>query len=361
MKSWCLVGLLTAFAGSTASFAAPAWSQYAQQPDDWYRSSEGTRITTNILSWQSPHGSWPKNGNTATQPYTGDPQKIQGTFDNGATTDELRFLARVYRVTKDGRSKQAFLKGIDHILAAQYPSGGWPQFYPPSEQYHRHITFNDNSMVRVLEFLREIATSADYAFLDDARRRSAQTSFERGIACILKCQIPVNGKLTVWCAQHDEKDYRPVGGRTYELVSLSGAESADILRFLMSLEKPSPEIIRAVEAGAEWFESARLTGIRVARTNGNDRAVLKDPSAPPLWARFYEIETNRPMFSGRDGVKKYSMAEIERERRNGYAWYGNWGAEVARDFAKWKEKWLAGSGNVEPPSTSRQKVGETKL
>ena len=53
-------------------------------------------------------------------------------------------------MTKAPRCEQAFLKGVDHILAAQYPSGGWPQFYPPSAQYHRHITFNDNSMVRVM-------------------------------------------------------------------------------------------------------------------------------------------------------------------------------------------------------------------
>jgi PelA/Pel-15E family pectate lyase len=70
-----------------------------------------------------------------------------------------------------------------------------------------------------------------------------------------------------------------------------------------------------------------------------DRVVVKDPNAPPLWARFYEIENNRPFFSGRDGVKKYTMAEIEQERRRGYAWYGNWGGLVARDNAKWKEKW----------------------
>ena len=174
--------------------------------------------------------------------------------------------------------------------------------------------------------------------MDAARRQAVQTSFDRGVQCILKCQIVVNGRLTVWCAQHDEKDYSPAGGRSYELVSLSGSESARILELLMSLDNPSPEIVRAIKAGAEWFESVKITGIRVVNTNA-DRVVVKDPNAPPLWARFYEIESNRPFFSGRDGVKKYTMAEIEQERRAGYAWYGNWGELVARDYAKWKEKW----------------------
>jgi len=314
------------------------WADFSKQPDDWYRSQEGILIATNILSWQSPQGGWPKNINTTREPFTGNPKTLHGTFDNNATTEEIRFLARAFRATKNSRYKQAVLKGIDHILKAQYPTGGWPQFYPPDKNYPRYITFNDNTMVRLIKLMRDVATSQDFAFLDHGRRKAAQKSFDRGIQCILKCQIVVGGKPTVWCAQHDELDYSPRPARTYELVSLSGSESAGILELLMSLDNPSPEVIRAVKAGSEWFESSKITGIRIVRTGG-DSVVEKDPNAPPLWARFYEIETNRPIFSGRDGVKKYSLAEIEQERRSHYAWYGEWGNRVAEDYAKWKEKW----------------------
>ena len=241
-------------------------------------------------------------------------------------------------MTQDTRCEQAFLKGVDHILKAQYPTGGWPQFYPPSNQYHRHITFNDGSMIRLMEFLGEIGTSPDCGFVDATRRAAVKATLERGLGCILKCQVRVNGKLTVWCAQHDEVDCSPAGGRTYELVSLSGSESAGILRYLMSLDHPSPDVVQSIRAGAEWFEAAKITGIRVQNID-QDRTIVKDPTAPPLWARFYEIETNRPIFSGRDGVKKYAMAEIEAERRRGYSWYGTWGQGVASDYAKWRQKW----------------------
>jgi PelA/Pel-15E family pectate lyase len=143
----------------------------------------------------------------------------------------------------------------------------------------------------------------------------------------------------VWCAQHDEKDLSPRPARAYELVSLSGSESAGVLELLMSLDAPSLEMKRAVQGGAAWFEKSKLTGIRVAK-EGKDRVVVEDSNAPPLWARFYEIETNRPIFCGRDGVKKYRFADIEAERRNGYAWYGNWGENVARQYAAWSAKWL---------------------
>jgi len=181
--------------------------------------------------------------------------------------------------------------------------------------------------------------------VDGARRQAARESFDRGIQCILKCQIVVNGKRTVWCAQHDEVDYRPRPARSYELASLSGGESAGVLQLLMSLDRPSPEVSCAIQAGAAWFEAAKLAGIRVERVNG-DRRVVADPGAPPLWARFYEIETGRPFFCGRDGVKKYALAEIESERRNHYSWYGEWGRTVAGDYAQWKERWLSPSSGA---------------
>ena len=295
-------------------------------------------MTVNVFSHQSTAGSWPKNTDTGKEPYTGDRAKLQGTFDNGATTAELRFLGRAFHATQDTQLEEAFRRGLDHILEAQYPTGGWPQFFPPGKQYHRHITFNDDAMKRLMEFLRDVATARDFEFVEAERRRKAQSAFERGLECVLKCQIKVNGRLTVWCAQHDEKTLEPRSGRTYELVSLSGAESAGLLQLLMSLEKPGPEVIRAVHAGARWFETARLNGIRQEKVDGDKRIVL-DKDAPPLWARFYEIETDRPIFSGRDGVKKYDIAGIEAERRNGYAWYGNWGEAVARRYAAWKLRW----------------------
>ncbi len=68
-----------------------------------------------------------------------------------------------------------------------------------------------------------------------------------------------------------------------------------------------------------------------------DKKIVPDRGAPPLWARFYEISTNRPFFCGRDGVKKDSLAAIEAERRNGYAWYGEWGRRVLERYARWED------------------------
>ena len=329
MRWWTitLIGLaLTTVSDQTRAASA---KDYLGKPDAWFRSDEGRRITANILSWQSKHGSWPKNTDTASKPFTGNRGSIQGTFDNGATTDELRYLARAYRVTKSKEFGKAFQKGLVHILKAQYPTGGWPQFYPVSRYYHRHITFNDNAMVRVMQFLRDVADSKDFAFLPPSVRTAARESFDRGVQCILKCQIVVNGKRTVWCAQHDEKTLKPRKGRSYELASLSGGESVGILRLLMSIEDPSQEVVDAIVAGAGWYKTSEVTDRDAIRAAG-----VKGPG----WGRFYDIASNRPIFSGRDGKKKFSLSDIERERAEGYMWWGRFGDSVAREFAKWKRK-----------------------
>lgn len=321
------------FIGSAVA-ARPDWKRLDARPGAWYRGAEGLKVTANILSHQSTRGGWPKNLDTTADRFQGDSKTIRGTFDNGATIGEARYLARAFRVTQDEACRIAVLNAVDHILNAQYPTGGWPQYHPPGGSYHRHITFNDDTMINLMELLREVGSSDRFTFVDDARRQKARAAFDAGVACILKCQIVVDGKKTVWCAQHDEKTLEPRPARTFEPVSLSGSESAGILMLLMSLERPSREIVDAVEAGVRWFEAVKITGVRQTKIDG-DKVITADPTAPPLWARFYEIGTNRPIFCGRDGVIRYSLAEISAERRNGYAWYGDRGMKLLKRYSEW--------------------------
>jgi pectate lyase len=331
---------------TTVAGAKP--SKYLTKDDDWFATDEAKAIAGHILSHQSDLGGWPKNKDT-TVAFSGERKGIKPTFDNGATTDELRFLARMVNATKTAKYRTAFDRGLEYLLTAQYANGGWPQYAPPPEKsYHRHITFNDETMVRLMIFLREVATHDRYQFVAADKRNQCTAAFDQGVECILKCQVKVNDKLTAWCAQHDEKDFAPRLGRSYELPSLSGSESVDITRLLMSIEKPSPEVIRAVEAAAAWFESAKLTGIRVdlvpdATTQKKNKVVVADPKAPPLWARFYDLKTNKPLFSGRDGVAKANLADIEAERRNGYAWYGTWPQKLlAEEYPAWQKRVASG-------------------
>ncbi|MBS0632580.1 MAG: pectate lyase [Verrucomicrobia bacterium] len=330
---------------------AVRWSAVLRQPATWYATAEAHTVADNVLLWQTPSGGWPKNHDMTVPPapHDLDAEDVSApTIDNDATWTQLRFLALVEAAQPDARYRAAFQRGLDYLFAAQYANGGWPQFYPRLPGYYTHITFNDDAMTGVLELLRDVARGkAPYDKIDDATRTRAAAAVKKGLACILRCQITVNGQKTVWCAQHDEITFEPVPARTFEHESLSGSESVGVVRFLMGEENPSPEIIAAVQGAVAWFEQVKLTGIRVIAIpdpklpHGHDRKVVADPSAPPLWARFYEIGTNRPIFGGRDTIIRYTLAEVEPERRGGYRWYVEEPAKLLeKDYPRWAARWI---------------------
>lgn len=333
------------------------WRDVLKQPDAWYASAEAHAIADNVLRYQTAAGGWPKNHDETRAPAPDEfaRQDVSApTIDNGATWTELRALARVHAAQPDARYAEAFGRGLHYLFAAQYDNGGWPQFYPLIPGYYTHITFNDDAMVGVLELLRDVTRGGTpFAFVAAEDRARAGEAVRKGIACILRCQIVVNGVKTAWCAQHDELTFEPVPARKYEHVSLSGSESVGIVRFLMGEKNPSPEIIAAVQSAVAWFEAVKITGQRLveewnpALPHKHDRAVVADPSAPPMWARFYEIGTNRPIFGGRDAVIRYQLSEVEPERRGGYRWYVFEPAELlARDYPRWAARWVKGPGGT---------------
>jgi len=353
----CLLAPVGRAADESREARPLTWKACLSQKPEWYGSEEAARIGDNVLSYQRDTGGWAKNLDMATvlseeekAHLTRQVNQADTTIDNGATYSQMAYLARVFNATKLPRFEAAFLKGMDFLLAAQYENGGWPQYYPNPSDYHKHITFNDDAMIGVMSLLRDIGRQDPaYAFVDENRRSRAEQAVQKGIECILKCQVVVNGQRTAWCAQHDEETLEPAPGRSYEKASLSGAESVGIVRFLMSIDRPNPQVIEAIQAAIAWFDRVKLIGIKQvekrdpAQPKGFDKVIVQDPTAGPLWARFYEIGTNRPIFCGRDGVIKYSLAEIEYERRTGYAWYISAPASLlAKDYPAWQKAWAPG-------------------
>jgi PelA/Pel-15E family pectate lyase len=326
-----------------------AWRDILRQPDSWYASAEGRRIADVVLQHQRTSGGWPKDTDMTRPPepavLDAAARRPDSTIDNGATVTEIRMLARVFSASGEARYRAAVVRGIDYLLAAQYPDGGWPQFFPLRDDYSRHITFNDNAMVGAMSVLDDVARGrAPLDVADAAGRDRARAAVARGVDIILRTQIRVNDQLTAWCAQHDEVTLEARGARTYEHPSLSGQESVGIVRFLMTRERPDVRIVRAVDSAVAWLRQVRLSGLRVERrrdaaTGLDDVVAIHDANAPPIWARFYEIGTNRPIFSGRDGAVRRALADIEQERRSGYAWYGSWPQLlVEQEYPAWRTR-----------------------
>jgi len=332
-----------------------SWKKITNMDESsWFASQEAKDIAENVLLYQRNIGGWEKN--IQMQKTLSDAEKkilidlkdsTKGcTTDNGATYQEMVFLSKMYRQVPDERYKKAFLAGLNYILEAQYENGGWPQFYPLKKGYYTHITYNDDSMVHILNVLKEIKDKTDYFSIKPSEEtiNKVKIAFDKGIDCIIKTQYKQNGVLTSWCAQHDENTLLPAKARAYELPSLSGQESAKIVLLLMDIENPSKEIITAVNSAYAWFEKVKITGLKENRIYNEagkiiDKKMIPDADAPPIWARFMNLEDNTPFFCDRDGIKKATLAEIGAERRNGYGWYTNQPKEVLKKYSKWKAKY----------------------
>lgn len=328
---------------------------------NWYAGAEALRIAQNVASFQTPAGGWSKHTDFTQhrrgpgELFVGDnnsrfiikddfdePAELHwsyvGTFDNGATVTELRFLAKVISAQPDAGAglKKPFARGLDYLFAAQFPNGGWPQVWPLQGGYHDAVTFNDNAMLNVMRLLRDVAPGEkEFAFVPPELRAKADASWRRGLDCILAAQVVVNGQRKVWGQQHDSLTLQPVAARNYEMPSLASAESAGILQFLMQLPAPDSNIVAAVRAGMEWFEKTKIMDKAFKSSGSAGRNLVDAPGSGPLWARYYQVGTDEPIFGDRDKSIHDDVNEISKERRKGYAWFGDSPKNALKQYVKW--------------------------
>jgi len=354
------------------------WYKFYAHEESDYSSVEALRIGANILATQRLNGGWAKKLDVgaihsdlvAERAYQLQLEQDYDTvllanfshksagFDEGEAPKYIRYLLRVANSTQAPEYIAAAKLGVDYALAAQYPSGGWPQTYPMLVGYGAYVTFNDTAMTEAIKLSQDL-TENDYIAVDAATKLLAIDSLARGIDYILQSQIKINDVLTGWCAQHDPILYTPLGGRSYELPSIGGVASADVVKFLMSISNPSCDVVTSVYAclsfltdsqiqGLAWVKAYdkglnRTTTIQIKEdplsTNepsdytytekGYDKRVVASIDAdPPLWARFYSLDDGAPMFSTWDGLPQRSADLIDYSLRVNYSWYGDWAKTV---------------------------------
>ncbi|GAB2811971.1 pectate lyase [Ferruginibacter profundus] len=332
-----------------------------------YKADEITAIADNILLFQKDNGGWPKNYDMQAILTPGQQDSLvkakavlNTTFDNRTTYSHISYLSKVYSYTHEEKYKTAALKGLAYILKAQYNNGGWPQYYPLEEGYSRHITYNDDAFGGIMLLLKDIAEDKqEYSFIDAALRAQLQKAYDKGLDCMLKTQINDAGKPTAWCQQYDENTLQPAWARKFEPPAICNGESVELVQLLMSIKKPSAAVIDAVQNAVAWFNESKITGIRVEtfaapemvtpfRISKTDKRVVNDTAAPPIWTRYYELKTHRPLFCNRDSKVVYSLAEVERERRDGYAWYTYEPQKILQKYPAWQQQFAPGKNVLHP-------------
>ncbi|WP_316748518.1 pectate lyase [Pedobacter gandavensis] len=338
----------------TFAFMAVMLSSCAAAQNLSERPSNLDSTAEKMLVYQRSVGGWPKAvgkvainydwelSNSERLAIKADSLHDDATIDNKATTRELRYLATAFAKTGNPAYLAAVKKGIAYLFKAQYENGGWPQYFPDHHLYRGQVTYNDNAMTNVLNVLQDLAEGKEgFEALPEEDRKRALKAIGKGLSCILQTQVLQDGKPTVWAAQYDQHSLKPAQARAFEPVSLSAMESVAVVEFLMRQKNPGPEIIKAVKSAIQWFDQTKITGYDFVfitdseQVGGKDR-VLKADASSTIWARFYDLSDNTAIFMGRESVPKKTVAEIELERRIGYAWYGKWPANlIDKKYPKW--------------------------
>ena len=327
----------------------------------WYGTAEARRIADCVISFQTPAGGWSKHTDFTKHPrqpgelFAGDnnsrflisndfdrPADVNwnyiGTFDNDATITELRYLAKVIAAngTNTAPLQNAFVRGIRYIFAAQYPNGGWPQVWPLQGGYHDAITINDDAMLNVIQLVRDVAGGQkEFSFVSPELRAQAEASWKHGLDCLLAAQIRVNGRRTVWCQQHDAITLEPASARNYEMPSETSSESGTIVLFLMQLPDPDSNVVAAVHGAAAWFKKTEIMNKAFRVVGTESRKLVDAPGSGPIWSRYYDVGTDRPIFGDRDKTIHDDVNELSRERRKGYAWFKDTGKRVLEHYKNW--------------------------
>lgn len=322
-----------------------------------YDPADTGAIADNLLLLQRDHGGWVQNRDPLQVLTQADVEALRaekaetgGSFDNRNVYTQIEYLMGAYARLGDKRYLEGAKRGLDYLLANQMQScGGWPHTVPPQSAYQGRITVADEVFSGPLTLLRRIAEArAPMDGFDEETRAQAAAALARGEACLLKLQVRQGETLAGWAGQYDPVTLKPMGGRSFELPGMVSEETVAILHYLMSIEAPSPEIIASVKGAALWLERVKMTGVRLETVPLDqtaeyqfhdadfDRRLVEDPGAPPLWARFYDLENNSVVLANRDGIRVERYDQIDPERRTGYSWYGTWPARlVAREYPSW--------------------------
>lgn len=233
----------------------------------------------------------------------------QSLLDDNTTASAIRFLARLDEALnfEDAAIHEAVMYALDAALMVQYPIGAWshnydrfpahrpdlsiypviPASYPTewSRTWTKDFTgcyyLNDNITPDMIS-----AMLTAWQVYGDVRYLRAA---ENGGAFLILAQMPE--PQPAWCQQYD-RAMKPVWDRKFEPPAITGEESQGALECLLTLYR---------ETGGARFLDPVPQAIEYLRAS-----LLPDGHL----ARFYELETNRPMFFNEDYEITYRAEDM---------------------------------------------------
>ncbi|MDX1947658.1 MAG: pectate lyase [Pirellulaceae bacterium] len=237
---------------------------------------------------------------------TGSKLRNVTTLDDNNTQAAVRFLMHVDRALeqKDQSIHEAVTYALEKLLAAQYPNGAWPQRfsappdpadfpvikanYPPtwprtfpSADYTSYYTLNDNTLADMIATMFEAAEIyGDTRFAAAARR---------GGDFLLLAQMPE--PQPAWAQQYNAQ-MQPAWARKFEPPSVTGGESQGAIKILLEVYRQTGDkkYLAPIPRAIDYLKKSQFDGDQLAR--------------------FYELQTNQPLFFTRKYELVYTKDDL---------------------------------------------------
>ncbi len=254
--------------------------------------------------------------------------KNNSSLDDGQTQSALQFLIHVDQALgfRDVAIHEAAITGLDALLSAQYPNGGFPQVwtgpvkpqpilrasYPDVDwrtegrvkNYWDMYTLNDNVTGYVAGVLIDAArVYEDDRYLDSLRRLGD---------FLILAQMP--DPQPGWAQQYSY-EMKPIWARKFEPPAVSGDETQEVIDTLMLISRSldDPKFLQPIPRAVAWLKQSLL--------------------ADGQLARYYELRSNRPLYMSRRG-DKYELTYDDSNLPDHYGWKTpNRLAEIDRQYA----------------------------
>lgn len=227
------------------------------------------------------------------------------TLDDNKSQSAASFLMHLDRelAFKNAAVHEATLYALNSFISVQYSNGAWPQRYDgfsesalakaatpasfpetwsrvyPGKKYGAYYTLNDNTISDMIQLML-----GAWDIYHDRKYLSAAKS---GGDFLILAQLPT--PQPGWAQQYDEQ-MNPAWARRFEPPALTGGESQAVMKTLLMLyrrlaanDDDADRYLRPLQPALDYY-----------------RASLREDGK---LARFYELETNRPLYM----TRKYEL------------------------------------------------------
>jgi PelA/Pel-15E family pectate lyase len=285
----------------------------------------------------------------------------KGTFQSGMYVSYVKLIINNFIKTKKSDLLFSILKLTDYLInisnSHEYSEGGVPLYYPKldNEEWKYNISIKNGNFINYLRTIEIILNSNELLQHIDPKIEQLKNAYVKSLNLLLKLQVNISGKKSIWSQYYDKDNLLPVGGNEYEPLGLCSLESAQILLYLMDFDKPSNNIKSAVTAGCEWFKTHKISGwtqvFDKKSYNPADPEHLTEqqtlltsfdyspfPDKMTLHSRYYDFDKQKPVFL--ENNELYTLETFNNmsiEYRNNEFHLGMWGHHLLEMYEEWKQ------------------------